>query len=196
MRKQRPGIKIRKISFPVTTWLNSVLPVDYADTFKAEWSSNRHFSSEEMLIAIFCRLPAWLRFLYKVRNMLVKLLRITAETEVGKSGGGQSGSPENELARAIREGTSYSLFSVLFRGPSETVLFGKDRHLDFYLSIQTQLDGGDKHSLIATTLVRYNNATGRLYFFFVRPFHCLVVPMMMKSAIRALEDTPFTAAPA
>jgi hypothetical protein len=72
MRKQRLGIKIRKASFPVNTRLNSVLPVDYSDTFKAEWSSDRYFSTEEMLIAIFCRLPAWLRFLYKVRNMLVK----------------------------------------------------------------------------------------------------------------------------
>lgn len=193
MRKQHPGIKIMKTSFPVTTWLNSILPVDYADTFKAEWSSDRHFSSEEMLIAVFCRLPAWLRLLYKVRNMLVKLLRITAETEVSKSSGGQSGFPTGELASAIRAGTSYSLFSVPFKTPSETVLIGKDRHLDFYFSIQTQLDGVDKQSLSATTLVRYNNATGRLYFFFVRPFHCLVVPMMMKGAIRAMEDTPWTA---
>jgi hypothetical protein len=121
-----------------------------------------------------------------------KVIHITEE-EVGKSGGGQSDHPTEELARAIREGTSYSLFSLPFKGPSETVLCGKDRHLDFYLSTQTKLDGVDKHSLVATTLVRYNNATGRLYFFFVRPFHCLVVPMMMKGAIRALEDTPFTA---
>jgi hypothetical protein len=80
MRKQSLVIKIRRASFPVNTWLNSVLPVDYADAFKAEWSSDRYFSSEEMLIAIFCRLPAWLRFLCKIRNMLVKLPHITAET--------------------------------------------------------------------------------------------------------------------
>jgi len=188
MRKQGLDIKIKGAPFPENTWLKSVSPVDYADTFVAEWNSDRHFSAEEMLIAVFCRLPAWLRFLYKVRNMLVKFLDITAETDLGKNG-----PPTEELARAIRAGTSYSLFRVPFKSPSEIILLGQDRHLDFYLSIQTQLSGADKQRLIATTVVRYNNATGKLYFFFVRPFHCLVVPMMMKGAIRALEETQPTA---
>ncbi|MDR2945782.1 MAG: DUF2867 domain-containing protein [Candidatus Adiutrix sp.] len=185
MRTPRLKVAIKAAPRPQDSWLNGLSPVDYADTYRAEWRSGRQFPAEEMLIAIFCRPPAWLMGLYKIRNWLVKLLRVEAET-VGEG----SGPPTEKLAGAIRAGASFRAFSVPFKSPAETVLLGKDRHLDFYLSIQTGQGGDGQQWTTAATLVRYHNAAGRRYFFFVRPVHRLIVPMMMKRAIRALEGAP------
>lgn len=192
---QRRDIQVKPVPFPNDTWLKDVSPWDYADSFMAEWASDRSFSSEDMLIALFCRTPAWLKFLYRLRNLMVKLLRITAETNVSNDGGDQAKQVEN-LAEAIREGRSYGMFSVPFKSRDETVLSGADRHLDFYLSLQAQSGGDGQQRMTATTVVRYNNKTGRLYFFFVRPFHRVIVPIMMRGAIRMLEKGPSPTNPA
>jgi hypothetical protein len=183
---QQLEIQIKSVLFPTNTWLNNVTPLDYADTFMAEWVSDQVPSSDEMIIALFCQPPSWLIFLFRVRNLLVKMLRITAETKFSNGCVDQTKNAEN-LAEAIREGRSYGMFSVPFKSQAETVLLGVDRHLDFYLSIQVQSNGDRQQRLSATTMVRYKNKTGRLYFFFVRPFHRLIVPVMMKKAIKKLE---------
>ena len=173
------NIKIQATPFPAHSWLKELLPADYDDSFMAEWTSSQTFSSEEMLIAVFCHTPAWLATLYAMRNMLVKLLHISAKTDLTHGNG--------DLASSIKAGKPYGIYSVPFKSLSETVLLGKDRHLDFYLSLQVQSVDATRQRMIATTLVRYNNPSGRLYFFFVRPFHRFIVPMMIKSTILRLE---------
>lgn len=180
-------ITISPAPLPDDTWLQTELPAGYSDTFIAEWESERCFASEEMLIAVFCWIPPWLGALYTLRNFLVSLFGIAAATETGNDEGKEKHSGE-KLANVIRAGGTCRMFLLPFKSYSETVLLGKDRHLDFYLSLQAAAMDDKRRTMTATTLVRYNNLAGKLYFFVVRPFHRLIVPAMMKGAIRALEE--------
>lgn len=169
---------IKEAPLPDVTWLRTLSTIDYSDTFIAEWDSEHSFSSEDMLVAVFCRTPpTWLKLLYMIRNSLVRLFRVT------ESGNEKDG----DFANAIREGKPHGIFQVQFKSMPETVLLGQDKHLDFYFSLQTDVNPAQKRRMIATTVVRFNNTAGRVYFFFIRPFHRYIVPAMMKKAIRELE---------
>jgi hypothetical protein len=54
---------------------------------------------------------------------------------------------------------------------------GIDTHLNFRVSVL--IDRG-KSYIYTTTLVHYNNRWGKLYFFFVKPFHRIIVRSIMK----------------
>ena len=171
-------IKIEPAPLPDVTWLRKISPIDYSDTFIAEWISERYFSSEEMLIAVFCLTPpTWLKLLYRIRNSLVKLFHVTEN--INKKGG--------DFANSIREGKPFGIFTIPFKSMPETVLLGQDGHLDFYLSLQTGVNSSDKRRMAATTVVHFKNMAGRIYFFFICPFHRFIVPAMMKKAILELE---------
>jgi hypothetical protein len=61
-----------------------------------------------------------------------------------------------------------------------------DKHLEAYISTKiTELEGSNKNVKV-TTLVKFHNTLGRLYFFMVYPFHCIIVGMMIKHAIGKL----------
>ena len=64
------------------------------------------------------------------------------------------------------------------------ILLGEDdRHLDFRLSVLRQR-GGTADWVVVSTVVRFNNWLGRAYFLPVRPLHQLIVPAILRSALR------------
>ncbi len=58
-----------------------------------------------------------------------------------------------------------------------------DKHLLFYVDIFiTPLETG-KQMIEVTTLVKYHNWVGKAYFFCIKPFHRVIVPLVLKSAM-------------
>ncbi|MOA34437.1 hypothetical protein D3C78_1558100 [compost metagenome] len=55
-----------------------------------------------------------------------------------------------------------------------------DRHLDFKVSLLAQQTGNTNSSITISTVVNYHNWFGKFYFFFVKPFHKRIVPVMLK----------------
>jgi hypothetical protein len=72
---------------------------------------------------------------------------------------------------------------VFDRRPDELLLGEDDRHLDFRVSVLLR-DEGEAQWATVTTVVRFHNALGRAYFAVVRPFHQLIVPALMRRALR------------
>ncbi len=79
------------------------------------------------------------------------------------------------------------LFKVFNKTENELVVGENDKHLDFRISLLKVSNDVKKKKIIITTTVNYNNWFGKLYFLPVKPFHKLIVPVMLKSLIRALK---------
>lgn len=124
--------------------IDKYLPADYHDTFivKSQKPAEQ-IIPKELIKKIFNHSPAWLNFLMKVRNILVKPLGL----ETGKV---------LKTEDCIIEDTE-----------NEAIMRKDDKHLLFYVSIAKI--GNDLIDI--TTVVQYHNALGKAYFFFIKPFH-------------------------
>lgn len=136
--------------------IDKYLPADYHDTFvlKAQKPAGQ-IIPKELIKKIFNHSPAWLAFLFKVRNILVKPFGL----ETGK---------ELQTEDFIIEDTE-----------NEVIMKKDDKHLLFYISIAKI--GNDL--IDVTTVVQYHNALGKAYFFFIKPFHKMIVPRVVKELI-------------
>lgn len=103
-------------------------------------------------------MPAWVRTLMRLRNLLVRPL-------------GLKGDPEAAAADMPRIG----MFPVIGDSPNEIVLGLDDRHLDFRIVVQTENWGDDGTLIRMMTLVKRHNLSGRMYLLAIMPFHKLIV---------------------
>lgn len=70
------------------------------------------------------------------------------------------------------------------------VTFGKsDKHLEFQVLLQCDIPDAPTQcqSIRITTVVKYHNSLGKVYFFFIRPFHALICKWLLKRAARNWE---------
>jgi hypothetical protein len=76
-------------------------------------------------------------------------------------------------------GSRAVLFNVINRTKSEIVLGEEHKHLDFRTTILVEHNGNET-IMFSSTAVRYNKPIGKLYFFFVKPFHSLLIKLFLK----------------
>lgn len=78
---------------------------------------------------------------------------------------------------------------VFDRRPDELLLGENDRHLDFRVSVLLSADDVQQWVTVST-VVCVHNAWGRAYFALVRPFHQLIVPTLIRHALRGDAAAP------
>lgn len=122
----------------------------------------------------------WIEGLLALRNRIVSVfgLKHTA--------------PDKNDLRLWEKGAQAGIFKVFDTATNEIVLGEDDKHLDFRVSLLLKKEGENK-LISVTTLVKYHNGLGRCYFFFVKPFHRVIVPMTLKQKLISLSafQTPF-----
>ena len=127
--------------------IDKYLPADYHDTFVLKSRKPaEQIIPKELIKKIFNHSPAWLNFLMKVRNILVKPLGL-------------------ETGKVLKT--------------EDCIIEDTDKHLLFYVSIAKI--GNDLIDI--TTVVQYHNTLGKAYFFFIKPFHKMIVPRVAKELI-------------
>ena len=134
---------------------------DYLDCYEASMPGAN--DPEATAKAVF-RLPAWVKGLLQLRNLLVKPLGL------------KTGPAESEAR------TDGLPFRMLYRTGAEIVMGETDRHLDFRVSVLIRRPGAPDARVFASTAVRFHNALGRVYFFLIRPFHGLILRTLLKQA--------------
>lgn len=107
---------------------------------------------------MFIQYPKWALWLLKLRDFIVKPLGIKAS---------------KSFKELIREENSH-----------EIILGTKDKHLTFYVSISCIETRCNEQIASITTLVKYNNILGKMYFVAIWVFHKFIVHKMLKRAIR------------
>jgi len=137
---------------------------DYSDSFHKHITSDKEIS--EITAQLFS-IPPWIKHLFKFRDVMVKPFGLKSEKEFNKNSLNM-----NKL-----------MFNIIEKTDCEVIMEEKDRHLNFRASVLKTIDQNNTYIHI-TTLVKYNNFFGRLYFFPVKPFHKLIVKYMLKHNIQ------------
>ena len=140
--------------------ISKYLPADYTDCFSAKISASRQITAAEIFEQVFNYRPSWLRFLYKVHNFLVKPFGI-------------------KINRSFAD-------LIVEQDVNEIILHSSNKHLDFYVSVFCSGKFGNGQYTSITTLVKYNNYMGKVYFATICFFHKLIVSRMLKRAINIL----------
>jgi hypothetical protein len=145
--------------------LNGFGKIDYSDTYKIQITSN-DYSVDKITTDIF-KTPKWVDNLMKFRDFIVK-------------GFGLKTGDKNDIIEPYYQiGSKAVYFTVLDRNENEIVMGEDDKHLNFRTSIMLEKD--TISSLIyLSTIVEFNNFFGRLYFLPVKPFHQIIIKLLLK----------------
>jgi phytoene dehydrogenase-like protein len=167
-------LTIEKIAIPRGTLVASVFPrTDYADAYRAKLPAGAPRDIDAITRASFSAAPRWVHALMALRDRIVSVIGLKT-----------SGKGERNLENLTFEpGASFGVFRVFARNADEILLGEDDRHLDFRVSVLRQTEDATDW-VVVSTVVRFNNWLGRAYFLPVRLFHRLIVPAMIRSAIR------------
>lgn len=151
---------------------------DYEDSFTRNLTTIKSsISSIDLGRSFFSSGPKWISYLFTLRNKIVSVfgLKISNDrTEVLK----RINSSNFEI------GERFGLFKVFDKNETEIVIGENDKHLDFRVSLAT-LEGKE---LFITTVVHYHNIWGKIYFSIIKPFHKVIVPIMLKGIVKNLEQ--------
>lgn len=155
----------------------------YVDSFQGDFTDkNGTVTAMEIGRFFFMSGPKWVDKLLAIRNKLVRLFGLKTSDKIGDR--------QKVLDNfTFEKGAQHGLFKVVERTTDEIVLGENDRHLDFRVSLLIDHQTGDitNKKLIISTTVQFHNWFGRLYFLPVKPFHKLIVPVMLKGIIKNIE---------
>jgi hypothetical protein len=145
---------------------------DYFDSFSYTFISKKKIELEDVIRLIIFEDPAWIRFLFKLRNILVKPFKL-------KTGSLNKNQEENKLKISLETGKNISLFTIINQNDEEILLELTDSHLDAWLSNQI-IRINEQTTISLSTAVKFNNLIGKAYFFIIKPFHKLIIKSKLK----------------
>ncbi len=175
-------MKITKAGFPTRSVLNAS-DFDYSDSYQGNYSDKKdEISAADIGKAFFTSAPRWTAVLFHLRNKVVSIFGLKVPGRTNN---------RRELSRAFKckPGETLGLFRVYDRTQDEVILGEDDKHLNFRISLlkeNSDKTTGLKKLTISTT-VKFNNWLGKLYFVPVKPFHQLIVPIMLRRITKQVE---------
>ncbi|MGE0088551.1 MAG: DUF2867 domain-containing protein [Bacteroidales bacterium] len=153
---------------------------NYVDSFRSQFFTNKQNIEIDKIIELFLLSgPKWADGLLAVRDRIVKVFGLKTSKELA---GEQTTSCTN-----YEPGERLGLFKLFSKTGNEAILGEDDKHLNFRVSLLIEPSPElDKWQISITTVVKYNNWFGKLYFFPVKPFHRLIVKSTLKDMVRQL----------
>ncbi len=149
----------------------------YADAFALSLPPGATHDVDALLRMLASSAPAWVEALMRIRNAVVSPLGLKTDIAAGSV-------PTRDAP--FQRGDRAGIFTVFDRTEDEILAGGDDRHLDFRGSLLIRPEGSG-HAAVLSTVVHYNRTLGRVYFFFVRPFHRLIIPSTLRRLARNLD---------
>lgn len=183
---------------PESLLQDSFQPRHYVDAYAADFHDPEgRIGPREVALAFFQSAPSWVGGLMRLRDRIV-----------GRFGLKTSRRDKGQSVFRGEPGERMGIFKVIAASAQELILGEDDRHLDFRVSLfigpalsadpaaelalsdsrtGAALSDSRTGSLTISTVVRFHNRWGRLYFWPVRPIHKRIVPVMLKGTIARLE---------
>lgn len=137
--------------------IEKYLPADYNDTVSRRIKVTEPLTTDYVFEQMFCNFPKPVVWLMKLRNVIVKPL--------GLQGGGS-------FRNLVSE-----------KNEEEIVLCKNDKHLRFWVGIYCSKPEDGWQDASVTTVVRFNNLLGRIYFLGIWVFHKILVKRLFKRAV-------------
>ncbi|MBR0718061.1 DUF2867 domain-containing protein [Bradyrhizobium liaoningense] len=129
-----------------------------------------------IFFALFGHTPLWMKAMLVVRNAIAKLFGL----EVPSVGEIMRPAARSEY----RVGDKIGPWPIYFISEKEIVAGRNNKHLDFRLSV-LKVKEGDVTSVVVTTVCTVHNVFGKIYLFFIVPFHRTGVRTLISNAIAA-----------
>jgi len=135
--------------------------------------ARREIGIVEVFLGIFAHHPRWMKLLLIVRNKVASMAGLDAPTA--------SEVMNIEIKDHYVVGDVIGVWPIYTLGDDEIVVGRDNKHLDFRLSVLKVFDDAEA-SVIVSTVCTVHNLSGKLYLFFVVPFHRLGVRKLMANA--------------
>lgn len=152
---------------------------DYLDAFAIRLPAIYEVPLQELVKQFFYAIPNWCRLLFGLRMIIAGIL--------GLKTGSDADVPQQLKSFTGTPGESIALFHVKGRTKKEILTSEEDKHLDFCLSFFGEIVE-DQYEITLATTVQLNGWLGKVYWFFVRPFHQYLVPVMLKRIAKRLQQ--------
>lgn len=139
-------------------YVDMLPPVAFTDRYVVQF----HNDSIDAITAarrIFDHMPLWVVMLMWMRNQVVRPFGLLTQVPEGRE--------------------AIGFFPVVEKSNDRVVLGFDDKHLDFRIIVETIAFDGGVTEVSADTIVRTNSWFGRRYLGVVKPFHRLIVPVML-----------------
>ena len=138
--------------------------------------ARRGLTIVEIFFALFGHTPRWMKALLITRNAIARCfgLEVPSAAEILK--------PAARMSYGI--GDKIGPWPIFFIGDNEIVAGRNNTHLDFRLSVLRVRDG-DAESVIVSTVCSVHNLAGKIYLFFIVPFHRNGVQLLLANAVVA-----------
>jgi len=130
----------------------------------------------EVFFGVFGHHPLWMKSVLIARNRVASLCGLDAPTS--------SEIMKPEVKDSYKVGDKIGPWPVFFLTQSELVAGRDNKHLDFRLSVLKEVNGETMNAVISTVCTTHN-AFGRLYLFFIVPFHKWGVRRLISRAVAA-----------
>jgi hypothetical protein len=130
----------------------------------------------EIFFALFGHMPRWMKALLIIRNALARRFGLEAPTvaEILK--------PTVRATYGV--GDKIGPWPIFHISDNEIVAGRNNKHLDFRLSVLRVRDGGAE-GVVVSTICSVHNVFGKIYLFFIVPFHRTGVRSLMSNAMAA-----------
>jgi hypothetical protein len=130
----------------------------------------------DIYAAILGHAPLLLKLLLIVRNAIVRPFGLKAPAAADIMRGG--------FKTGHTVGDTIGRWRIFFISDDEIIAGGDDKHQDFRVSVLRERGAGTA-SVVVTTICTVHNAFGKIYLFFVVPFHRYGVRKLMSNALAA-----------
>lgn len=135
-----------------------------------------HASMAGIFLAIFGHHPAWMKVALIVRNRIASFCGLDAPTA--------SEIMATEMKNSYVVGEKIGVWPLFALTANELVAGRDNKHLDFRLSVLREI-GGERDSVVVSTICTVHNTFGKVYLFFIVPFHRWGVQQLLSRAVIA-----------
>ena len=147
----------------------------FRDSYRAPLS-RMELGIVDIFFAIFAHHPLWMKLLLIVRNKVASLAGLDAPTA------------SEILHLKVKDryvvGEKIGVWPIFSLSENEIVAGRNNKHMDFRLSV-LKVRGRDTTSVVVSTICTVHNLSGKVYLFFVVPFHRYGVQRLMANALAA-----------
>jgi uncharacterized protein DUF2867 len=130
----------------------------------------------DVFFAVFGHKPLAIKLLLIARNAVAGMfgLEVPDIAEIMKP----------EVRQLYRVGDKIGPWPIFYIGDNEIVAGRNNKHIDFRLSVLKAKDSGASN-VVVSTVCTVHNLFGKIYLFFVVPFHRKGVQLLMSNAVAA-----------
>jgi hypothetical protein len=158
-------------SYPENTLvIRDLKSIDYFDSYMVVKETDEPI---DKITERILTLPYWVKALLDIRYFLI-VKPFGLQTGMKKQGH----SVKNQDGHLYQN--NFGEVSIINRNENEIVMGDDDKHLYYRISILKR-NTGKLSEIYLTTIVKFNNNWGKVYFAFIKPFHKMVVKSMLRN---------------